>query len=98
MAEQSKREQFIDMLKGKLDDLNQDMERLEKRAQEASGDLEKKYEEQLAEMRQKRTELKHKISELRAASEAQFDRLKLEAEHAWKAFQNSVNYFRSHFK
>ena len=98
MAEQSKREQFIEMLKGKLDDLNEDMERLEKRAQEASGDLEKKYEEQLAEMRQRRTELKQKISELRASSEAQFDRLKLEAEHAWKAFQNSVNYFRSHFK
>jgi len=98
MAEQSKREQFIEMLKGKLDDLNEDMERLEKRAQDASGDLEKKYEEQLAEMREKRTEMKNKITELRAASEAQFDRLKLEAEHTWKAFQNSVSYFRSHFK
>jgi len=49
-------------------------------------------------MREKRTEMKNKITELRAASEAQFDRLKLEAEHAWKAFQNSVSYFRSHFK
>ncbi len=98
MTEQSKREQFIEMLKGKLDDLNEDMERLEKRAQDASGDLEKKYEEQLAEMREKRTEMKNKITELRAASEAQFDRLKLEAEHTWKAFQNSVSYFRSHFK
>ena len=98
MAEQSKREQFIEMLKGKLDELNEDMDHLEQRAQKASGDLEKKYEEQLEEMRQKRTEMKQKISELRASSEAQFDRLKLEAEHAWKAFQNSVNYFRSHFK
>lgn len=98
MAEQSKRDQFIESLKGKLDDLNEEMDRLEKRAQDASGDLEKKYEEQLAEMREKRTEMKQKITELRAASEAQFDRLKLEAEHAWKAFQNSVSYFRSHFK
>ncbi|TVS11844.1 MAG: hypothetical protein EA419_06880 [Wenzhouxiangella sp.] len=98
MAEQSRREQFIETLKGKLDELNEDMDRLEKRAQDASGDLEKKYEEQLQDMREKRAELKNKISELRAASEAQFDRLKLEAEHAWKAFQNSVNYFRSHFK
>ena len=31
-------------------------------------------------------------------AEAQFDKLKLEAEHAWKAFQNSVKYFRSHFE
>ncbi len=98
MTEQSKREQFIDSLKGKLDELNEDVERLEKRAQEASGDLEKKYEEQLAEMREKRAEMKHKLDELRAAGEAQFDKLKLEAEHAWKAFQNSVSYFRSHFK
>lgn len=98
MADQSKREQFIESLKSKLDELNSEMDKLEKKAQDASGKAEKRYEEQLAEMREKRAELKNKLSELRAASEAQFDKLKLEAEHAWKAFQNSVSYFRSHFK
>jgi len=98
MAEQSRREQFIETLKSKLDDLNTEMDKLEKKAEDASGKAEERFEEQLAEMREKRDEMKNKLSELRAASEAQFDRLKLEAEHAWKAFQNSVSYFRSHFK
>ncbi|MFP4276610.1 MAG: hypothetical protein ACLFQ2_04250 [Wenzhouxiangella sp.] len=98
MAEQSRREQFIETLKSRLDDLNSEMDKLEKKAEEASGKAEERYEEQLAEMREKREEMRDKLSELRAASEAQFDKLKLEAEHAWKAFQNSVKYFRSHFE
>ena len=98
MAESSRREQFIESLKDRLDDLNGEMEKLEKKAQDASGKAEQRYEEQLADMREKREQMRHKLKELRAASEAQFDRLKLEAEHTWKAFQNSVNYFRSHFK
>jgi uncharacterized protein YukE len=97
MAEQSRRDQFIETIKNRLDELNSEMDRLEKKAKEASGQAEKKYEEQLEEVRSKRNELKKKLTELRAASEAQFEKLKLEAEHAWKAFQNSVNYFKSHF-
>ncbi|MFW5815630.1 MAG: hypothetical protein ACOCVP_02120 [Wenzhouxiangella sp.] len=98
MAEQSRREQFIETLKNRLDDLNSEMDKLEKKADEASGKAEERYEEQLADMREKRAEMEDKLKELRAASEAQFDKLKLEAEHAWKAFQNSVKYFRSHFE
>lgn len=98
MAEQSKRDQFIETLKSRLDDLNSEMDNLEKKADEASGKAEERYEEQLADMREKRAEMEDKLKELRAASEAQFDKLKLEAEHAWKAFQNSVEYFRSHFR
>ncbi|MGY6631250.1 MAG: sll1863 family stress response protein [Wenzhouxiangella sp.] len=98
MTESSRREQFIESLKDRLDDLNSEMDKLEKKAEEASGKAEQRLEEQLSDMRKKRDEMRNKLSELRAASEAQFDRLKLETEHAWKAFQNSVNYFRSHFK
>lgn len=98
MAEQSRRDQFIESLKGRLDDLNSEMDKLEKKAREASGEAEKKYEAQLKEAREKREQMQNKLNELRAAGEAQFEKLKLEAEHAWKAFENSVQYFRSHFK
>ncbi len=97
MAEESKRKQFIEAMKTRLDELDEDMERLEKRAQDARGEMEKKYEEQLADLQEKRTELNNKLTEMRAAGEAQFERLKLEAEHTWKAFQNSFKYFKSHF-
>ena len=98
MAEASKRDQFIETVKSKLDELNEEVDRLEQKAKEAGGDAEKKYREQLKDVRNKRDELKRKLNDLRAASEAQFEKLKLEAEHAWKAFQNSVSYFKSHFK
>ena len=98
MNEPSRREQFIESVKTRLDELNNEIDRLEDKAREASGQAEEKYREQLEDIRAKRSELEQKLGDLRAASEAQFDKLKLEAEHAWKAFQNSVSYFKSHFK
>lgn len=98
MAEQSRRDQFIESVKSKLDDLNAEIDRLEGKVNDASGEAKKKYQAQLEEVREKRTELKKKLTELRNASEAQWEKLKLEVEHAWKAFSNSVNYFKSHFK
>lgn len=97
MSEPSRRDQFIESLKTRLDELNSEISRLEGRAQEASGQAEETYRQQLEDIREKRAELEQKLGDLRAAGEAQFDKLKLEAEHAWKAFQNSVSYFRSHF-
>ena len=98
MSEQSKREQFIERIKQQLDELNDEIDRLEKRAGEVSAESREKLKAQREEMKQRRSELETKLREARAAGEAQFEKLKLEAEHAWKAFQNSVKYFRAHFK
>jgi uncharacterized coiled-coil DUF342 family protein len=98
MTEKSKREEFIDSIKKKLDELNKEIDRLEERADEARTETRGKLDAQRKEMQQRRRELEKKLKEVRAASEAQLDKLKVEAEHAWKAFRNSVNYFRSHFK
>lgn len=98
MAETSKRDQFIASVKQKLDQLNTEIDHLEGKVKETSGEARKKYKAQLDDVREKREALKQKLTELRAASEAQWDKLKLEVDHAWKAFHNSVNYFKSHFK
>lgn len=98
MTETSRRQQFIEALKKGLDELNEEMERLEQRAREARGEFEEKYADQLAELREKSAQMKLKLAELRASSESHFERIKAEAEHTWKAFHNSVNYFKSHFK
>jgi chromosome segregation ATPase len=98
MADASKREQFIESIKDKLDQLNGEIDRLEDKVRETSGEAEKKYQAQLEDVREKRAELKRKLTDIKAASEAQWDKMKLEVEHAWKAFHNSVNYFKSHFK
>jgi hypothetical protein len=39
-------------------------------------------------------QLKHAVE----ASEEAWDNVREDVEHTWKAFQHSVNYFRSHFK
>ena len=94
----STRERFIEGIKQRLDELNTEIEQLEKRADEVRAESRKKLDAQREEIQQRRDELDKKLKEVRAASEAQLDKLKLETEHAWKAFKHSVNYFRSHFK
>jgi septal ring factor EnvC (AmiA/AmiB activator) len=98
MNDISARERFINGFKQRLDELNTEIEQLETRADEVRAESRKKLDAQRKEMQQRRAELEKKLKELRAASEAQFEKLQLEAEHAWKAFKHSVNYFRSHFK
>ncbi|QOC23904.1 hypothetical protein IC757_07255 [Wenzhouxiangella sp. AB-CW3] len=98
MNDTSARERFIASTKERLDQLNAEIDKLEARADEVRAESRRKLDAQREEMQQRRDELEKKLREVRAASEAQFDKLKLEAEHAWKAFRNSVNYFRSHFK
>jgi predicted ribosome quality control (RQC) complex YloA/Tae2 family protein len=98
MAEQSKRKQFTESIKSRLDEINKEIDRLEERAREASGEAEEKYREQLKAVREKRSEVKQKLDELQTASEAQWEKIKLDVDYAWKAFNNSVSYFRSHFK
>jgi chromosome segregation ATPase len=98
MTEQSNREKFIEGIKERLDELNAEIDRLEKRAGEVRSETREKLDAQRQDMKKRRDELEKKLKEARAASEAQFEKLKLETEHAWKAFKNSVNYFRSHFK
>lgn len=98
MTEKSEREQFIERTKQRLDDLNEEIDRLEKRADEIRGDASEKLQARRKELRERRVDLEKRLKQVRAASEAEWEKLKLEAEHAWKAFQNSFNYFKSHFK
>lgn len=98
MAENSRRDQFINSIKQKLDDLNEQIGKLEDRATEASGKVKERYKDQLEDVRGKRDQLEVKLKEVRAASESELERLKGEADHAWKALKNSYNYFLSHFK
>ncbi|MFU8832880.1 MAG: hypothetical protein ACNA7J_12095 [Wenzhouxiangella sp.] len=98
MTDQSKRKQFTESIKARLDEINKEIDHLEERVRDNSGDAAKKYQEQLEAVREKRTEFKDKLEELQSASEAQWEKVKLDVDYAWKAFNNSVNYFRSHFK
>ncbi len=98
MTEQSKRKQITESIKARLDEINKEIDHLEERVRESSGEVEKKYQEQLKTVREKRTEFTEKLDQLQTAGEAQWEKIKLDVDYAWKAFNNSVNYFRAHFK
>ncbi|MEQ8515817.1 MAG: hypothetical protein RIC38_09460 [Chromatocurvus sp.] len=97
MSDNSRKE-FIDKLKDRLDDIDAHMDRIEKRANELEGDARKEYENRLNDLREDRRKAQRRIDEARAAGEERWQEIKDDAEHAWKALGNSINYFKSHFK
>jgi len=97
MATKSRNE-FIDKMKGRLDDLDERIEELKKKGGEFEGEAKKEYENRLHDLREKRRHAKRKMDEIQAAGEEKWQQFKDEAEHAWKALGNSFNYFKSHFK
>ena len=92
------RNEFIDKMKDRLDDLDKQIEDLKKRGDKFEGEANKEYENRLHDLREKRREAKRKIDDIQSASEEKWQQFKDEAEHAWNALGNSFNYFKSHFK
>lgn len=92
------RKNFIETLKGRLDDLDARIKKLELKGKEFEGEARKEYEKRLQDLREKRRHVDRKLDELRAAGEEKWQALKDEAEHTWKALSSSFNYFKSHFK
>lgn len=92
------RKKFIETLKGRLDDLDDRIKKLEMKGKQFEGEARKEYEKRLQDLREKRVHVDRKIDEIRAAGEETWQSLKAEAEHTWKALGNSFNYFKSHFK
>lgn len=97
MTSQSRNE-FIEKMKDRLDDLDENIEELKQKGDKFEGEARKEYENRLHDLREKRREAKRKMDEVRAAGEEKWQQFKDEAEHAWKALGNSFNYFKSHFK
>jgi chromosome segregation ATPase len=92
------RDEFVEKLKSQLDEMNSDVDALEARLQSAEDGVKEKYQQQLAQAKTQRAAAEEKLHELRDAGEDAWEQVKEEAEHAWKAFDNSVKYFKSHFK
>ena len=97
-----KKEEFLDQLKKKVDDLNYrwniERNKLEARAQHESADAKRIFEEKRNALRQFRNNMKSKIIDLEVASENAWDDVKVGAEDAWKALSSAFDKATSHFK
>lgn len=94
----SKRDEYVAKMKAQLDDLNAQIDALEKKAVIAREELRAKYTDQLAEVRKMQTAAKAKLEEIRQASEEKWEALVAEGEKVQKALVHSFNYFKSQLK
>ena len=92
------RDAYVSKMKQRLDKWNAKMDALEAKAHKANADTKVKYQEQLIALRAQRQEGEKKLEEIKSASEDSWEHLKAEAENIRKAFKDSVNQFKSHFK
>jgi len=98
MTDTDKRKQYISSMKAKLDDLDQQIDKLEHRGEEVETSIKQEFNEQLDELRQRRAQASDKLNEIRNASEQEWQKLQDQLEHTWDAAKHSFNYFLSHFK
>ena len=94
----SKRDEFVEKLKGQIDSVNSDIDELERKAESVKNDARAKYLEELENAKSQRAELEAKVTQIKQSGEDAWEGLQDEVEHAWKALNNSINYFKSHFK
>ena len=94
----SKRDEYIELMKKQLDELNAQVGELEKKAKAGQEVLEDKYAEHLAHAKELSASAMAQMNELRTAGEDRWEELVEEGEKVRKAFVHSVNYFRSQLK
>ena len=94
----STRDEYIAKMKQQLDELNVQIGELESKAKAGQQELGKKYDEQMAHLRELSHAAKVKMDEVTDAGEDKWEALVAEGEKVHKAFVHSVNYFKSQLK
>lgn len=84
------REEYIQKLKSKLDEWDDDLATLETNAEKAEGELKREYSKQIEAIKERRQEAMRKLDELRSASEDAWEDLKEGMETSWEAMDEAV--------
>ena len=89
------RDEYVEKMKAQLDEWNDEIDRLEAKLADTSDETRKKLEPYLEKARESRDRIVAKLAEIKQAGESSFESSKDEVERVWKAFKQSVNYFKS---
>jgi len=92
----TKRDEYVDTLKHKLDDWNEDIDKLEAKADHVKDDMKKKYADEMDFVRHQRDNVKDKTMELIESSEEAWEELKTGVEAAWHKLTEAID--RAHSK
>jgi len=94
----SKRDEVVEGMKKQLDELNAQIDGLEKQAKAGREKLGASYDQQMAQLREASHAVMKKIDQIRAAGDERWEALVAEGEKVQKALVHSYNYFKSQLK
>lgn len=86
------RDEWVETAKKKLDEWNEELDRLEVKARSAKREREAQYQRKMAELERKRAEVRDKLAEIQEAGEGAWDELK---EGARKSLEVLTEAFRA---
>jgi uncharacterized coiled-coil DUF342 family protein len=92
------RHEYIEKLKNKLDEWDNEIDELEAKAQQTGAELKFELEDQIASLKLKRDQARLKISEIMNASEEAWEDLKAGADEAWNNLKQAIEKAWSHYK
>lgn len=90
--------EYIETIKGKLDELDEKIDALEARAGEKKGEVGRDLQSALNSVRDSREKTRHRLEELRAAGEPAWNDVKVGVEQAWKSLSRAVSQASERFQ
>lgn len=94
----SKREEYVQKMKAKLDELGAEVSRLEAKAKVAEADLRIKYQDEIDTLKQRRDEAKAKLAEFQQAGDDAWQDLKIGLQGAWDILDDAIKSASERFK
>ena len=93
----SKRDEYVDKLKGQLDQWNAEVAKWEAKAQNAQAGARAEYDKHLNELRRRRDQALEQMKRLQAATGDAWVDLVRGADEAWAKMREALEKSRSHF-
>jgi len=89
------RNEYVQKAKQQLDNWNSEIDKIEARGEQLTGDALQKYNNQVYELRQQLNAYQNKLNDLIAGGQENWNALVDELNHISKTFVQSFNYFKS---
>lgn len=93
----SNREEIVQKIKAKVDELNAEVSRLEAKAKGTEADLRIKYNDEITKLKERREEAKAKIEEFQQAGDSAWQDLKVGLQGAWDYLDEAIKSAKSRF-
>jgi uncharacterized coiled-coil DUF342 family protein len=92
----SRRDEFIEQMKARLDEWNAEIDALAARARQAGAEAQARYHDDIERLRRRRDETRRRLEELQYASEAAWDSLQQGLDDAWELMRKALRDAQRH--